>query len=171
MRENSGQQWTYMDTFSIYANRTSVLEQEVQIALLALSPHILRSEHRVQTRHSDRKSALIATLLGLATETISPGVLTGFLPAFLAVWGLQADGQTGLVDQIGHAAQMLRLFQLAQVRILFAERSQPLFQPGIVGVDAGSAFSLVEQDDGFFLNLRQSRHCQPPYCRPRCDSK
>ena len=56
-----------MDTFSIYANRTSVLEQEVQIALLALSPHILRSEHRVQTRHSNRKSALIATLLGLAT--------------------------------------------------------------------------------------------------------
>ena len=41
---------------------------------------------------------------------------------------------------------MLRLFQLAQVRILFAERSQPLFQPGIVGVDSGSAFSLVEQD-------------------------
>ena len=160
-----------MDTFSIYANRTSVLEQEVQIALLALPPHILRSEHRVQTRHSDRKSTLIVTLLGLATETISPGVLTGFLPAFLAVWGLQADGQTGLVDQIGHAAQMLRLFQLAQVRILFAERSQPLFQPGIVGVDSGSAFSLVEQDDGFFLNLRQSRHCQPPYCRPRCDTK
>lgn len=27
-----------MDTFSIYANRTSVLEQEVQIALLALPP-------------------------------------------------------------------------------------------------------------------------------------
>lgn len=49
MRENSGQRWTYMDTFSIYANRTSVLEQEVQIALLALPPHILRSEHRVQT--------------------------------------------------------------------------------------------------------------------------
>ena len=92
MRENSGQRWTYMDTFSIYANRISVLEQEVQIALLALPPHILRSEHRVQTRHSDRKSAFIATLLGLATETISPGVLTGFLPAFLAVWGLQADG-------------------------------------------------------------------------------
>lgn len=113
MRENSGQRWTYMDTFSIYANRTSVLEQEVQIALLALPPHILRSEHRVQTRHSDRKSAFIATLLGLATETISPGVLTGFLPAFLAVWGLQADGQTGLVDQIRHAAQMLRLFHLA----------------------------------------------------------
>ena len=49
MRENSGQRWTYMDTFSIYANRTSVLEQEVQIALLALPPHILRSEHRMQT--------------------------------------------------------------------------------------------------------------------------
>ena len=68
MRENSGQRWTYMDTFSIYANRTSVLEQEVQIALLALSPHILRSEHRVQTRHSDRKSSLIATLLYLDTK-------------------------------------------------------------------------------------------------------
>ncbi len=27
-----------MDTFSIYANRTSVLKQEVQIALLAFSP-------------------------------------------------------------------------------------------------------------------------------------
>ena len=125
----------------------------------------------MQTRHSDRKSPLIATLLRLTAETILPGVLAGFLPAFLAVRRLQADGQPGLVDQIGHAAQMLRLFQLAQVRILFAERSQPLFQPGIVGVDAGSAFSLVEQDDGFFLNLRQSRHCQPPYCRPRCDSK
>ena len=125
----------------------------------------------MQTRHSDRKSPLIATLLRLTAETILPGVLAGFLPAFFAVRRLQADGQPGLVDQIGHAAQMLRLFQLAQVRILFAERSQPLFQPGIVGVDAGSAFSLVEQDDGFFLNLRQSRHCQPPYCRPRCDSK
>lgn len=113
MRENSGQQWTYMDTFSIYANRTSVLEQEVQIALLALPPHILRSEHRVQTRHSDRKSTLIVTLLGLATETVLPGVLAGFLPAFLAVRRLQADGQPGLVDQIGHAAQMLWLFQLA----------------------------------------------------------
>lgn len=85
--------------------------------------------------------------------------------------GCKRMDSPGLVDQIGHAAQMLRLFQLAQVRILFAERCQPLFQPGIVGVDAGSAFSLVEQDDGFFLNLRQSRHCQPPYCRPRCDSK
>lgn len=125
----------------------------------------------MQTRHSDRKSPLIATLLRLTAETILPGVLAGFLPAFFAVRRLQADGQPGLVDQIGHAAQMLRLFQLAQVRILFAERCQPLFQPGIVGVDAGSAFSLVEQDDGFFLNLRQSRHCQPPYCRPRCDSK
>ena len=113
MRENSGQRWTYMDTFSIYANRTSVLEQEVQIALLALPPHILRSEHRVQTQHSDRKSALIVTLLGLATETVLPGVLAGFLPAFLAVRRLQADGQPGLVDQIGHAAQMLWLFQLA----------------------------------------------------------
>lgn len=113
MRENSGQRWTYMDTFSIYANRTSVLEQEVLIALLALPPHILRSEHRVQTRHSDRKSTLIVTLLGLATETVLPGVLTGFLPALLAVWRLQADGQPGLVDQIGHAAQMLRFFQLA----------------------------------------------------------
>lgn len=171
MRENSGQRWTYMDTFSIYANRTSVLEQEVQIALLALPPHILRSEHRMQTRHSDRKSPLIDALLCLAVETILPGVLTGVLPALLAVWRLQADGQPGLVDQIGHAAQMLRLFQTAQIRILFAERCQPFFQPDIVGVDAGSAFSLVEQDDGFFLNLRQSRHCQPPCCRPRCDSK
>lgn len=100
----------------------------------------------MQTRHSDRKSPLIATLLRLTAETILPGVLAGFLPAFFAVRRLQADGQPGLVDQIGHAAQMLRLFQLAQVRILFAERCQPLFQPGIVGVDAGSAFSLVEQD-------------------------
>lgn len=115
MRENSGQRWTYMDTFSIYANRTSVLEQEVQIALLALPPHILRSEHRMQTRHSDRKSPLIDALLCLAVETILPGVLTGFLPALLAVWRLQADGQPGLVDQIGHAAQMLRLFQTAQI--------------------------------------------------------
>ena len=40
---------------------------------------------------------------------ILPGVLAGFLSAFLAVWGLQADGQSGLVNQIGHAAQMLRL--------------------------------------------------------------
>ena len=90
----------------------------------------LRSEHRMQTRYSDRKSPLIDASLCLAVETILPGVLTGFLPALLAVWQLQADGQPGLVDQIGHAAQMLRLFQLAQVRILFAERSQPLFQPG-----------------------------------------
>lgn len=87
MRENSGQQWTYMDTFSIYANRTSVLEQEVQIALLALPPHILRSEHRVQTRHFDRKSTLNATLFRLAVETVLSGILAGFSPAFLAVRG------------------------------------------------------------------------------------
>ena len=67
----------------------------------------------MQTRHSDRKSTLIATLLCLAAETIFPGVLAGFLPAFLAVRRLQADGQPGLVDQVGHTAQMLRLFHLA----------------------------------------------------------
>ena len=107
----------------------------------------------MQTRHSDHKKPLIATLLCLAVETILPGVLTGFLPALLAVWRLQADGQPGLVDQIGHAAQMLRLFQTAQIRIFFAERCQPFFQPDIVGVDAGSAFSLVEQDDTLLLPL------------------
>ena len=37
--------------------------------------------------------------------------------------------------------QMLRLFQSAQVRILFVEHYQPLFQPSIVGLDTGSAFS------------------------------
>lgn len=131
----------------------------------------LQSKHRVQTRYFDRNRPYSLHLFGMAIETVFLSILTGFLSALLAVWWLQAGGQPGLVDQVGHAAHTLRLFQLAQVRILFAERSQPLFQPGIVGVDAGSAFSLVEQDDGFFLNLRQSRHCQPPYCRPQCDSK
>ncbi len=77
-----------MDIFSIYANRTIVLEQEVQIALLALLTHILRSEHRVQTRCSDRKSTLNATSLCLAVEAILSGVLAGFLPAFLTIWWL-----------------------------------------------------------------------------------
>ena len=93
MRENSGQQWTYMDTFSIYANRTSVLEQEVQIALLALPPHILRSEHRVQTRHSDRKPARKATSFCPAVETVLLCIFAGFFLSFLAVWRQEADGQ------------------------------------------------------------------------------
>lgn len=117
------------------------------------------------------QTTFIATLFGRAVETVLPGVLAGFPSALLAVRGLKSDGQPGFVNQIGHAAQVLRPFQATQIGILPAERCQPLFQAGIVGVDVCCAFFLVEQDDGFLLNLRQSRHCQPPWCHPRCDSK
>ena len=64
----------------------------------------LRSEYRVQTRYSDRKLLLIATLLALVAEAVLLGALASFPPALLAVRWLQADGQAGLVNQVGHAA-------------------------------------------------------------------
>lgn len=42
------------------------------------------------------------------------------------------------------------LFLSAEVGVLLGEHRQPLFQPGIEGVDACRVLSLVEQNDGFF---------------------
>lgn len=50
------------------------------------------------------------------------------------------------------------LFLSAEVGVLLGENRQPLFQPGIEGVDACRVLSLVEQNDGFFLIFCQLRH-------------
>lgn len=86
-------------------------------------------------------------------------VLACFPSAFLAVRRLQPDRQSGLVQHIDHAALGEGFFQAAKVGVLLAERRQPLSQSGIVGLDVGGVLDLVEQDNGFFLILRQGHIC------------
>ena len=71
---------------------------------------------------------------------------------------MQSDRQSGLVQHIDHAALGEGFFQTAKVRVLLAERCQPLPQPGIVGLDVGGVLALVEQDDGFLFVLGQLTH-------------
>ena len=122
----------------------------------------MRSKHRMQTRHSDRISTLNATLFRLAVETVLLGVLACFSSAFLAVRRLQADGQPGLVEHIGHAALLVGFIQSAEVGVLFGERRQSVPQSVIVGLDVGGILTLVEQDDGFFFVLGQLTHIISP---------
>ena len=93
------------------------------------------------------------------------GIVAGFPSAFLAVRCLQSDRQSGLVQRIDYAALGEGFFQAAK----------PLPQPGIVGLDVGGVLTLVEQDNGLFLILRQGhiRHplIQPPDSHSRCAQK
>ena len=109
----------------------------------------------MQTRHFDRISTLNATLFRLTGETVLLGVLACFLPTFLTHGRLQTDGQSRLVQSVGHAALPIGLIQLAEVGVLLAECFQSLSQSGIVGLDMGGVLALVEQDDGFLFVLRQ----------------
>ena len=84
----------------------------------------LRSKHRVQTRYFDRISTRNATLFRLAVETVLFGILACFSSALLTVRRLQTDGQSGLVQDIGHAALRIGLVQPAEVRALLGERCQ-----------------------------------------------
>ena len=84
----------------------------------------MRSKHRMQTRHFDRISTLNATLFRLTGETVLLGVLACFSSAFLAVRRLQTDGQSGFVQNIGHAALLVGLFQSAKVGVLLGERPE-----------------------------------------------
>lgn len=105
----------------------------------------------------------------LFCPALEPGLLctlAGFPSAFLAIWGLQPDRQSGLVQHIDHAALGEGLFQAAKVGVLLTERCQPLPQSGIVGLDVGGVLTLVEQDNGLFLILRQGHILHPPI--PRC---
>lgn len=117
----------------------------------------LRSKHQVQTRYFDRISTLNSTLFRLTGETILLGILACFSSAFLAVRRLQTDGQSGLVQNIGHAALLVGLFQSAEVGVFLGERRQSVPQSGIVGLDVCCVLALVEQDDGFLFILRQLR--------------
>ena len=112
----------------------------------------------MQTRHFDRKSTLNATLFRVTVETVLLGVLACLSSAFLAHWRLQTDGQSGLVQKIGHAALLVGLFQSAKVGVLLGERRQSVPQSGIVGLDVCCVLTLVEQNDGFLFILRQLRH-------------
>lgn len=111
----------------------------------------------------------------LFCPALEPGLLctlAGFPSAFLAIWGLQPDRQSGLVQHIDHAALGEGFFQAAKVGVILAERCQPLPQSGIVGLDVGGVLALVEQDNGLFLILRQGHIRHPPIprcipCRPR----
>ena len=116
----------------------------------------------MQTRHFDSISTLNATLLRLAVETVLLGVLACYSSAFLTVRWLQTDGQSGLVQNIGHAALLIGFFQSAEVRVLLGERRQSVPQSGIVGLDVGSVLALVEQNDGFLFVLRQLTHKGTP---------
>ena len=109
----------------------------------------------MQTRHFDRRSTRNATLFHLAVETVLLGVLACFSSTFLAIRRLQTDGQSRLVQSVGHAALPIGLIQLAEVGVLLAECFQSLSQSGIVGLDMGGVLALVEQDDGFLFVLRQ----------------
>lgn len=119
-------------------------------------------KHQVQTRHFDRKSTQNATSFHLAIETVLLGVLACFSSAFLAVRRLQTDGQSGLVQNIGHAALLVGLFQSAKVGVLLGERRQSVPQSGIVGLDVCCVLALVEQDDSFLFVLRQLTHIISP---------
>ena len=104
----------------------------------------LRSKHQVQTRYFDRISTLNSTLFRLTGETILLGILACFSSAFLAVRRLQTDGQSGLVQNIGHAALLVGLFQSAEVGVFLGERRQSVPQSGIVGLDVCCVLALVE---------------------------
>ena len=91
----------------------------------------------------------MATLLRLTFETVLLGVLACYSSAFLAVRRLQTDGQSRLIQSVGHAALPIGLIQLAEIGVLLAECFQSLSQSGIVGLDMGGVLALVEQDDCF----------------------
>ena len=116
----------------------------------------------MQTRHFDRISTLNATLFRLTGETVLLGVLACFSSAFLAVWRLQTNGQSRLVQNIGHTALLVGLFQSAKVGVLLAERCQSLSQSGIVGVNTCRVLALIEQDDGFLFVFCQLTHAISP---------
>ena len=97
----------------------------------------------MRTQHFDRKFTLNATSFGLAVETVLLGVF-----ACLAVQRFQT---------VRNPALLTGLFQSVQVGVLLAEHRQSLSQSGIVGVDACFVLAFIEQDDGFFLILRQLR--------------
>ena len=122
----------------------------------------MRSKHRMHTRHFDRISTLSATLFRLAVETVLPGILACFSSAFLAVRRLQTDGQSRLIQNIGHAALLVGLFQSAKVGVLLGERLQSVPQSGVVGLDVCCVLTLVKQDDGFLFVLRQLTHIISP---------
>ena len=105
----------------------------------------------MQTRHFDRISTPNATLFRLTGETVLLGVLACFSSAFLAVRRLQTDGQSGLVQNIGHATLLIGLVQSAEIRILLGEYRQSGSQSDIVGLDVCCVLALVEQDDCFFF--------------------
>ena len=65
-----------------------------------------------------------------------------------------------------HATLGKGFFQAAKVGRLLAERFQPLSQSGIVGLDVGCVLTLVEQDNGLFLILRQGHIYHPPIQLP-----
>lgn len=98
----------------------------------------------------------------MVVETVLLSVLACFLSAFLAVRRLQTDGQSRLIQNIGHAALLIGLVQSAEVRVLLGEHRQSVSQSGIVGLDVGSVFALVEQDDGFLFVFGQLTHTISP---------
>ena len=100
----------------------------------------------MQTRDFDRISTRNAAGFRLAVETVLFGVIACLLPAFLAVWWLQTDGQSGLVQDIGHAALRIGLFQSAEVGVLPGECRQPVPQSGIVGLDMGGVLALAKKN-------------------------
>ena len=116
----------------------------------------------MQTRHFDRISTLNATLFRLTGETVLLGVLACFSSAFLAVRRLQTDGQSGFVQNIGHAALFIGLIQSAEVGVLLGERRQSVSQSGVIGLDVCCGLALVKQDDGFLFVLRQLTHAISP---------
>lgn len=137
---------------------------------------ILRSKHRTQARHFDCISPpLTVTLFRPALESGLPCVLACFPSAFLAVRCLQPDRQSRLIQQIDHAAMGEGFSQATKIGMLLAERYQPFSQSDIVGLDVGDLFTLVEQDKGLFLILRQGHTryptIQPPDSHSRCDQK
>lgn len=116
----------------------------------------------MRTRYFDRISTRNATLLHLAVETVLLGVVACLSPAFLAVRWLQTDGQSRLVQDIGHAALHIGLFQSAEVGVLPGECRQSVPQSGIEGLDVGDVLSLAEKYDGFLFILCQFTHKVPP---------
>ena len=116
----------------------------------------------MQTRHFDRISTRNATLFHLAVETVLFGILACFSSALLTVRRLQTDGQSGLVQDIGHAALRIGLFQSAEVGVLPGECRQSVSQSGIVGLDVGGVLALAEKYDGFLFILCQFTRKIPP---------
>ena len=78
----------------------------------------------------------------------------GCSPAFLAVWGGQAEREAPFADFKLHAARVRVCVGLAALSgVSCGIGSQPVLEVGVVGADMDQQLFLVKVDFGVFLQL------------------